>query len=320
MLPEISVVISSYNRKNSLQRAVESILAQKGSPAYELIVVDNRSTDGTKELIERYVARTANVRYIYEDRQGVSYGRNAGIAAAQASLLAFTDDDVLVSQNWLSTMKASFDERPEFGCVGGKVEAIWPGKTPDWLTKRHWAPLALLDYGPEQAIDRSNRKCLITANMGIRRSVFEQVGTFRLDVQRTPWVASAIEDRELQERYWRAGGRCWFDPRIAVYAEIQPFRLKKGYHRRWHVSHGEAQATLRDQEFERSGFRLFDVPGHVFRGITGEGLQMACRLSLFQVDKAFEHELNARFYAGYIRKRVEQTWRGKHGDSSKGRA
>ena len=191
-------------------------MAQPAAPAYELIVVDNRSTDETRELMETYMARTEKVRYIYEGRQGVSYGRNAGIAAAQAPLLAFTDDDVLVSENWLSAMRASFNERPEFGCVGGKVEAIWPGKAPSWLTKRHWAPLALLDYGSAQAIDAGNRKCLITANMGVRRSVFDKVGMFRPDVQRTPWVASAIEDRELQERYWRAGGRCWFDPRLPL--------------------------------------------------------------------------------------------------------
>lgn len=307
MRPQISVVISTYNREKSLAGTIESILAQENAPAYELIVVDNRSTDRTREFVQAYESRTNRlVRYVFERKQGVSYGRNAGIAGADAPLIAFTDDDVVVSGDWLRAIKNAFDERPECGCVGGKVLALWPEPPPVWLTERHWGPLALLDYGTAQTLDAQNRKCLITANMGVRTTVFEQIGVFRPDFQKTAGSSCSLEDRELQERYWKAGGRCWFDPRIVVHAQIQPFRLRKEYHRRWHLSHGELHAILRDAEFERSAFRIFGVPGHVWRRFGAETFRAAICAVAFQREQAFEHELEARFFAGFIRRRCGQ--------------
>jgi GT2 family glycosyltransferase len=307
MSPEISVVISTYNREKSLAGAIESILAQKNTPSFELVVVDNRSTDGTRELIREYETRANRIlRYVFESRQGVSYGRNAGIATAEAPLIAFTDDDVIVADDWLSSLKNAFEEQLECGCIGGKVLALWPEEPPMWLTERHWAPLALLDYGTAQMLDGNNRKCLITANMGVRRTVFDEIGLFRPDFQKTAGSTCSLEDRELQERFWKAGGRCWFDPRIVVHAQIQPFRLRREYHRRWHLSHGELHAILRDPEFEQSGFRAFGVPGHVWRRLAAESLHTAICALRFRREQAFEHELEARFFAGFIRKRCGQ--------------
>ena len=184
--------------------------------------------------------------------------------------------------------------------------AIWPGERPAWLTDKHWGPLALLDYGTAQEIDSNNRKCLITANMGVRRSVFKQIGGFRPDFQKTRGSTCSIEDKELQERYWRAGGRCWYDPRIVVNAEVQPVRLEKRYHRRWHFSHGELHAILYDPEFEATGFRLLGIPGHVVRRALVAGWKAMYYASRLQPENAFEHELKARFFAGFIRKRLKQ--------------
>lgn len=306
MRPEISVVISTYNRRDSLQRSIESILKQANAPPYELIVVDNRSTDGTSEVIKSYAAKAECVRHVFEEKQGVSYGRNAGVAAAHGPLIAFTDDDVTVNKDWLAAMSAVFDAHPECGCVGGKVLPIWPRTPPAWLTQNQWAPLALLDYGSAQRLNAKDPKCLITANMGMRRTAFEQIGGFHPDLQKTAGSTCSMEDRELQERYWRVGGECWFDPSIVVHAEIQEFRLEKEYHRRWHSSHGELHALLRDPEFERSAIRVFDVPGHVLRRAAKERLQMIYNRVLLRPDRAFEHEMEGVFLTGFIRQRLRQ--------------
>jgi glycosyltransferase involved in cell wall biosynthesis len=303
MRPLISVVISTYNRQDSLRHAIESILAQKRAPEYELIVVDNRSTDKTALLIEEYTACSPRVRYVYEACQGVSYGRNTGIAQAAADIIAFTDDDIIVAENWLSAIHATFEEQPQFGCVGGKVLPRWPEAPPSWITKRHWGPLALLDYGEAQMVDAQNPKCLITANMAIRRQAFTEIGYFRPAFQKTAGSTCSIEDRELQERYWAAGGRCWFNPEIVVYAEVQRFRLEKEYHRRWHFRFGELQALLREPEFERSGWHVFDVPGHVVRRLATHGVALVSETVRGCKDNAFEHELEARFYAGFLKSR-----------------
>ena len=205
-------------------------------------MVDNNCTDGTEEVIHEHARADSRLHYVFEARQGVSYGRNAGIRTAEAEIIAFTDDDVAVDPSWIREIKASFGRHAEYGVIGGRVLPCWPSAPPAWLTERHWAPLALLDYGEAQAIGAQNPKCLITANMAVRRSVFEKVGYFEPALQKTKGATCSIEDREIQERYWRAGGRCWFDPALVVYADIQPDRLTRNYHRRWHFRHGELHA------------------------------------------------------------------------------
>jgi glucosyl-dolichyl phosphate glucuronosyltransferase len=92
MKPEVSIVISTYNRSQMLSRAIESVLDQQGSVSYELVVVDNNCTDTTAQVVKHYAEQSRIVRYVFEAKQGVSYGRNAGISAARADLIAFTDD------------------------------------------------------------------------------------------------------------------------------------------------------------------------------------------------------------------------------------
>jgi glucosyl-dolichyl phosphate glucuronosyltransferase len=184
MNPEVSIVISTYNRSQMLARAIESMLKQQVSVTYELVVVDNNCTDDTAQVVKQYANQSPMLRYMFEPKQGVSYGRNTGIAAAHADLIAFTDDDVLVESNWIERVKAVFDAEPDHGCIGGRVLPNWPRPEPTWLNRSHWSPLALLDYGEAQTMDANHRKCLVTANMSVRRSVFEQIGYFRPQFQR----------------------------------------------------------------------------------------------------------------------------------------
>jgi glucosyl-dolichyl phosphate glucuronosyltransferase len=295
MNPDISVVVSTYNRSKMLAGTIRGLLQQEGGSTYEVVIVDNNSTDDTAAVIRSYADQSPLVRYIFEPKQGVSHGRNAGIAAARSDLLLFTDDDVTPDPYWVERAKALFNSKQEFGCIGGKVLPIWPSTPPPWLTREHWSPLALLDYDAGMTMDSANRKCLITANMGIRRSVFEQIGYFIPRFQKTKGSTCSVEDRELQERYWKAGGKCWFDPSLVVYADIQPERLGKTYHRKWHYAHGRMYALLHDDEMERSSLRPLGVPGHVIRQLsTATGAQVS---ALFggRSDEAFGFEVKERF-------------------------
>lgn len=304
MLPDISVVISTYNRSKMLAATIEGLLRQQGSATFEVIVVDNNSTDDTAAVIQSFAKQSPLVRSVFEPKQGVSYGRNAGIEAARSDLLLFTDDDVTPDARWVEHAKALFETKSQFGCIGGKVLPIWPRTPPSWLTREHWSPLALLDFETGMVLNSSNRKCLITANMGIRRSVFAQIGYFAPLLQKTKGSTCSMEDRELQERYWKAGGQCWYDPSLVVHADIQPERLEKAYHRRWHYSHGRLHALMRDEEMERSGFRPLGVPGHVIRQFITESSVQVLSLLSGRSRAAFGHEVKSRFSAGFIRQRV----------------
>src|SRR5205814_2783131 len=93
--PQVSVIMSTYNRGELLNDAIRGVLAQRVgiTPAFELIVVDNNSADSTRKIVERFVALDSRVRYLFEPQQGLSHARNAGIREARAPLIAFTDDD-----------------------------------------------------------------------------------------------------------------------------------------------------------------------------------------------------------------------------------
>ncbi|MGC2662269.1 MAG: glycosyltransferase [Bryobacteraceae bacterium] len=115
MCPDISVVVSTYNRSKTLAGTIRGLLLQQGSATFELIVVDNNSTDDTAAVVDSFVKQSPLVRYVFEPKQGVSYGRNAGIDAAQSGLLLFTDDDVTPDPRWVERSKALF----------GKQTTIW---------------------------------------------------------------------------------------------------------------------------------------------------------------------------------------------------
>src|SRR5690242_18447539 len=107
----VSVILSTYNRAAQLGPALDHLLAQgRSAPSHEVIVVDNNSTDTTRQVVEARVARAGgHLRYVFESKQGLSYARNAGILAARGDIIAFTDDDVRVSPEWVQVVAQAFE-------------------------------------------------------------------------------------------------------------------------------------------------------------------------------------------------------------------
>ena len=121
-------------------------LSRPPTREYEVIVVDNNSTDDTRRSSTACRPVPA-LRTVVERKQGVSHARNAGIAAARAPIVAFFDDDVRVAPNWIETIIRVFADDPGTEVIGGKVLPDWAAPPPCWLTPAHWAPLALQDLG-----------------------------------------------------------------------------------------------------------------------------------------------------------------------------
>jgi glycosyltransferase involved in cell wall biosynthesis len=304
--PDVSVVLSTYNRAHVLPRALESLLDQDHDPArYEIVAVDNNSTDGTRQTIESFAAKAPNLRYVFEPEQGLPYGRNTGIRVARAPLIATTDDDVRVSRHWVSTIARLFADHPEAACVGGKVLPNPSGPWPGWLTREHWSPLALLDYGDVPFhVNGTRRLCLIGANVAYRREVLDRIGMF------APHMSSA-QDHELLLRLWRAGGQGLYSPSLTAVADIAPERLQRRYHRRWHRRHGRFSAMMHDEDLEhtRAG-RLFGVPAHLYRRAAIDLAAYGGRLLRGDAAGAFTHEVGLWFFLGFFAARWEESFSG----------
>jgi glycosyltransferase involved in cell wall biosynthesis len=303
---DISVVITTYNRDAMLPAALECVLRQRcRSLLYEVIVVDNKSTDRTKEVVERYIAQGhSNLRYLLEPRPGVSYARNAGLADARAPIVAFADDDVRVSEDWIAIIKREFEAHPEVDCIGGRVLPQWKRPPPVWLTRNHWMPLALQDYGDEPLYtNAANPLCLVSANLALRRAVFEEIGPFAPDLQRVRDGIGSMEDAELLERYWRTGRQGLYVPELLVVTEVPVERMTRAYHRRWHTGHGHFFAIMRSEGMERSSGRLFDVPAHLYRQAIVDASAWLLYSLLGNRERAFMHENRIRFFLGFFPKR-----------------
>ncbi|MGH9940782.1 MAG: glycosyltransferase [Pyrinomonadaceae bacterium] len=309
---DVSVIISTYNRCHLLPAALASVLAQEaGCLRYELIVVDNNSTDDTRGVVESFMARGhENLRYVFEGQQGLSYGWNAGIAHSRGEIIAFTDDDLCVAPDWVSSIKRAFDEHPEVDFIGGKVLPRWETEPPAWLTPDHWAPLALADYGEDSFYSNASYpKCLL--GKSFRREALELAGGFAPEFGRKKDGIGSTEDHELQMRLWAAGKQGLYVPAVIFVTDVPADRMTKAYHRRWHAGHGKYCAMMRLSEIIDHDGRLapepiasatlLGVPAYIYRELLTEcGRWLRAALS-GPAGLSFLHENQARYFMNYIR-------------------
>ena len=304
---DISVVISTYNRCAMLPEAIESILRQNTPEVnYEVLIVDNNSTDATRQVVESFIKRGhRNLRYVFEAKQGPAHGRNAGIANANGRIIAFTDDDVRPAADWLSNIKRAFDNNTDVECVGGKILPSWPTDPPAWLTGDHWAPLAIADYGDSIVFSVRNIPiCWSTSNLSFRSTVFERIGGFSGAFLR-------CQDRELMLRFMRDGGQMMYAPNVVVTADVVEERLTKAYHRKWHMTTGKYHAVMR--LYERMGpdgqilaepletVRLFGVPAFLYRESLNECGKWLREIVRRHESLSFKHENRVRYLFAYIK-------------------
>lgn len=307
---DLTAIVCTYNRSALLGESLARILAQRGEGLrYEVIVVDNNSTDDTRQVIERFAASSQHpLRYLCERQQGVSYARNAGIAASRAPVLAFFDDDVLVADDWLIEIKRALAAHKDIDYVGGKVLPRWASEPPVWLVAENWAPIAAQDYGDAPfVIDAGTNVGLISANLAIRRRALDEVGWFRPELQRVRDGIGSMEDHELLERLARAGKRGLYAPQIVVRADVPTARMTRGYHRRWHRGHGKFYAISRSASFEESAAgRLFDVPAHLYRQAAADAKGWLMHTLRGEAAKAFAHQSRLWFFLGFVGERRRQ--------------
>jgi GT2 family glycosyltransferase len=190
--PAVSVVVPTRGRAGYLEVTLDSLRSQDPAVAYELLVVDDGSSDGTRELLER-----RDVLFLrLEPARGLNAARNAGVEATRGELVAFVDDDVRTPPGWLRALVEGAERHPDADAFGGPIRARFEGPVPRGCGRED-PPLTTLDLGPE---DRP-AELVWGANMLVRRSALERVGPFDEE------IGGGGDEEEWLERLRAAGGR-----------------------------------------------------------------------------------------------------------------
>ncbi|HPG67280.1 MAG TPA: glycosyltransferase family A protein [Candidatus Hydrogenedentes bacterium] len=221
----ISVVICTYNRAAMLRLALESLLNQEVDEtfAYEVVVVDDRSTDTTADVVAEMAARNAvPVRYVRAEGLGVAHARNTGVKAAGGDWVAFTDDDQLNDVRWLRELVAvAIPNKADV--VGGTVALRLEAEPAIPLTEQTRSILGAKERKEAQVLSRNDM--VGTGNLMIRRGVFDAIGFFDNTLE---WGG---EDDDFLRRVLAGGFRIWNAPKSVVYHMIPPYRVDVKYYR-----------------------------------------------------------------------------------------
>lgn len=184
----VSVIICTWNRCELLRRTLESFRSLVVPPALEwqLLVVNNHSTDATEEVIAAYRDHLP-LQGLFEPKEGVSRARNTGVRAAGGDLILFTDDDVRVDPGWMNAFVAAARQWPEAGYFAGRIEPELTPDVPKWVRRNQRALAGMLCLRDGEPISRELRpgELAFAPNMAFRREVLrraafnEQVGRRR---------------------------------------------------------------------------------------------------------------------------------------------
>ena len=256
----ISVIICTYNRCQSLGKALGSIadLTLPESIEWEVLVVDNNSSDQTHAVVEDFCRRhPGRFRYLFEPLQGKSHALNAGIREARGDIVAFTDDDVTVEPTWLENLTSALHDG-EWAGAGGCVLPERSFAPPPWLpVDADYAsgPLAL--FNPGSGVGQLSEPP-IGNNMAFRKEIFDRHGGFRTDLGPRPGNEIRNEDSELGDRLLRAGERLRYEPSATVYHAVPENRVQKQYFLDWWYD--KARTEIRQFGISRDNASCAGVP------------------------------------------------------------
>jgi glycosyltransferase involved in cell wall biosynthesis len=276
--PTVSVVVPVHNGATTVGEQIEALVGQTYPGSYEVVVVDNNSTDETPSIVRAWSERAPVVRMVAAtERSGAAYARNAGAKAARGDILAFSDADDVADSKWLEHLVAAIEDAD---VVGGSIESE---RLNDALLLR-WRPPLPSGSSP---ISHGFLPYALGANVAFRRAVFDALGGFREDYP-------VGEDVELVWRAQLTGRRFAFSPDAVVH-----YRYRTGVAAlvRQYVAYGTIGPRLyRD-------FRDAGMPGSPLRAAIGPWIRLLVRLPLALISRHVRGDVLRRiaFRVGRVR-------------------
>jgi glycosyltransferase involved in cell wall biosynthesis len=227
--PCISVVVCTYNRADILAIALRTLGRQALDPAqYEVIVVDNNSSDHTPRLVAEFQQQQANLRYVRETRQGLAHARNRGWHEARGSYVAYTDDDCKLPPQWLRVAYSIIAERQPL-IFGGPYFPFYLAGRPHWFKDRYGAK----NLGA-QARYLQNNEYLSGGNIFFSRSLLAGSGGFNPSLGMAGDAIAYGEETDLIRRLRsaNAGLQLYYEPQLFVYHLVRPEKFSLAWRMR----------------------------------------------------------------------------------------
>lgn len=232
LIPEISIIICSYNRAAYIINALDSLLHQTISKStFEVIVVDNNSIDNTEELVQMYRETHAgfNLSYLTETVQGASFARNTGAAFARSSLLCFMDDDAVAEKEFVERILSFFKKYSNAAGLGGRIIPRYIPEEPKWMSHYVSSLVGNFDYS-RQLREFAPGKYPLESNMVVRKEDFDAIGGFNTSL---PGVKGTLriggEGKDFFLRLQARNKKIYYDPEVIVHHVVEVKKLTPHY-------------------------------------------------------------------------------------------
>lgn len=263
----LDVIVPTYNRQDLLPLSLNSLFAAEIPAGLEvaITVVDNNSTDGTRQVIQSFKERFGDrIQYCFEQQQGRSHALNAGIRTTTGDLVGIIDDDEEVDRNWYKSAFEAFSTR-ELDFIGGPYIPRWSTTPPEWIPPEYGGVVGWVDGGDKEVPYDSNFPgILMGGNAVFKRSILQKIGLYCTWLGRTDKGLLTGEDEELYGRLLAHGAKGVYIPNLIIYHHVLPERLTKGYFRRWCFWRGVSLGLL-DRKRRLPCAYLFGIPRWHYR-------------------------------------------------------
>jgi len=300
----LDVIVPTYNRQDLLPLALNSLFAAEIPTGVDVTVtvVDNNSTDGTRQVIESFRQRFGErIQYCFEVQQGRSHALNAGIAATSGDLVGIIDDDEEIDPSWYKTaVEALAPGNLDF--IGGPYVPRWASEPPDWMPPEYGGVVGWVDGGDKAVpFDRNYPGILMGGNVVFTRAILARVGPYTTWLGRTDKGLLTGEDEELYGRLLAQGAKGMYLPNLIIHHHVPPERVTKSYFRRWCFWRGVSLGLL-DRTRKLPCAYLFGIPRWHYRNALRGLLLTAKHLLVKPKDpsRAFAAELGVWDWLGLV--------------------
>jgi glycosyltransferase involved in cell wall biosynthesis len=293
---DISIIVCTYDRLDGLKRVLESFAKMKIPPRlnWEVVIVDNNSPHNIHQIVENFkYEKKISIIYVKESKQGKCYAMNTGVQTATGEIIAFTDDDNLVSPDWIATIWSEFCD-DGLVCVGGKILPIWAKDPPQWLNNKLYNCITLLDLSPTKT--QLYEPLLYGCNMAIKKDILLKYGLFNVNKGPVPGKTWGGEEVEMISAILNGGGTVVYCPDMLVYHYIPESRMEKSYFRKWKFNSGEFSAL---HFCKNDNKNLFNIPLYIYKNFIKSLINFIKKIVTPPFEGFFE-QLNVIYYIGFI--------------------